>query len=334
VKAKGLRAGVCVWGLLLLLAGCAGVHLSLFQVVKKTAIPLGKDPKTLNVDFPNSYAMRLPTDYAFSQKELLFSDTIDQSVKRYATDGRFIARMIPPFPFSPGRVVQNQRHEVYVQNSLESEFEGSSGSFELLKFDPEGKYVKKLGPFFGCLERISLVGNTNLLLLIREGNSWRIERFIDDLKVLSLRLDDIPACAITNAGTFISAVYPFNEGKLLLVALEIPQETKKGVETLQKHLIIELMSKRLVKEIIRKPNESSTLAAVDQNGNLYYYKYRKKGLLEVIVQNVDYDLMIRKSWKIPFRNRDGLLISSFINDHGLLYQVRANKKRLIVLQYQ
>lgn len=319
---------------LILLAGCGGVQLSRFQVVKKISLPLGKAPEMLGVDFPSSYSIRVPTDYAFYPKELLFSDGIDKSVKRFSQDGHLVTRMLPPSPFSPGRVGQNQKHEVYVQNTLESGVEGSAEFFELLKFDSKGQYVKKLGPFSGYLDKLTIAGNSDLLLVIREGDFWRVEKFIDDLKIHTLKIEEIPALSGTNTGSFISSVYPFQDGKFILVTVELPQETKKGVETLQKHLVIELLSKKTVKEIIRKTDLPSTLAAVDQKGNLYYFKYKKKSYVEVMVQNVDYDLVIRKSWHIPFKNRDGYLISSYINDLGYLYQIRANKRRLSILQYQ
>ncbi|GEM_PF-3785065 len=312
-----------------------GVLLSRFQESRKISIPIGTDDASVGVAFSPPMTIQAPLEFYFHEKEIYLSDRLNKKVKKFSFDGKNHLVFSTPFPFSPGKIVIDKQNECYAQNILPESELFPTPAFEICKFDSDGIYMKKMGPFQGCLESLSINSHDDLLLISFDNDNRRsVIRLINDIPVSTAILTDFPDTSRSNMKAFLKSVFPVHDGKDLLLEFEYFSEKEKSGPSLTAYYAFDVISMKMKGLVKEKDLGSSSLASVDMSGNMYFFKYLKKYKLEVISQNMDYDLAVRKRWAVPFKTRDGYLLNTLIDPQGHFYQIRATKKEFSIILFR
>ncbi len=331
---KGLIRAVGILLFLLLFFSCSGVYLSRFQTGKTATIPIGTGDVCLNIRF--AYPMNIEGlgEIQFSGKEILIGDKISGKVKRFTKDGAFISLAASYPTLDPGKFALNVKNECYVENMLPGPSNTGGAAFGIMKFDSSGKFTKDLGILYGRLDSITINDHNDILLVVRsDSEKWGVIRYMNDLLVGNTLLTNLPGITRTNMISSLNTCFPVEQGRLLLLEYEY-YAIKNGAYQMTRYYLYDTIAMKVKACVREKSLDRMALVGVDKTKNMRYFKYARKNRLEVVVQNIDYDLKIRKSWAVPFKTRTGFLLSTPIDQDGNLYQIRATKKAIAITQYR
>lgn len=283
-------------------------------------IPIGTNINSVFAKRNSDQELQLPVFYYVDQNKFFVNDYYNKSLKGFSINGSLKKSMTPKsFKsfWNPYFFVLDNEGGYYVENQSATNYSGDASYFsDILKFDKEGYFVKKICTVPGVLKKMS-INKYNYLTLVYQDltNRWAVQRYIND----DLISDKI---FFTN---IISDIFFLKDDNELVFKVD-----SKNESVFYTYNVIHDTLDVLYRDI---PSQEKVMLRIDRQQNVFFAKNYNNKYLLIETSAIGSREIIKKRCSIQLKDKFGLFVDLFVGPNGSVYQLRLGNSYLNLVEY-